>query len=185
MNAVEQGYHIGEIGNGLSKALLDLETPDEIAASVATSYDRSILALMSTALIEDPPRDYRRRVETSVARVPKAPYFTLLSLTLIQALGSVALTLFALRIIHTKQGVRDTQVRLSSAAIIAESFENPALSDSAKDIDDLFAERRGLPTRKIALVKNVNGGRKFKLIVESPNRVSPTTKVPHGNSAAS
>ena len=71
----------------------------------------------------------------------------------------------ALIAVRKGQGVVDVQARLSTLAVVAESFESPIWSDDAKDVDMLFAERRGEPTRRIALARRQDGGRRFKQIV--------------------
>ncbi len=63
------------------------------------------------------------------------------------------------------KGVRDAQARLSIDAIVAESFESPAWGDDATKIDELFAERRGKATRRIALSRREGGGRRYRRIV--------------------
>lgn len=47
-------------------------------------------------------------------------------------------------------GVRDAQARLSLAAVIAESFENPSLGHYATEVDAVHAERRALATGGVA-----------------------------------
>ena len=61
--------------------------------------------------------------------------------------------------------MRDAQARLSMAAVVAESFESPGLGDDARCVDDLFAERRGRMTRRVALGKGQSGGRKYRLVI--------------------
>ena len=61
--------------------------------------------------------------------------------------------------------MKDAQARLSVAAVVAESFENPALGDDAHSVSDLYAERRGKVTRRVALGRAEGGGRRFKQIV--------------------
>jgi len=50
-------------------------------------------------------------------------------------------------------------------ALVAEAFESPALGDDATKVELLYAERRGTPTRRVALGRNVQGGRCYKPIV--------------------
>ena len=64
------------------------------------------------------------------------------------------------------RGVRDAQVRLSLAAIVAERFENPALGDDAREVDELYAERRGLATKKVTMKRRDGGARRYGLVVD-------------------
>jgi hypothetical protein len=63
------------------------------------------------------------------------------------------------------KAVRDAQARLSVDALVAEAFESPALGDDDTKVELLYAERRGTPTRRVVLGKNIQGGRCYKPIV--------------------
>ena len=100
----------------------------------------------------------------------------LLLLNLLYAVVGVVLTATALAAVGftgsrmavrggTVTGIRDAQARLSVAAIVAESFEAPSLGDDARSVDDLFAERRGRVTRRVALGLGPGGGRRFRQVV--------------------
>lgn len=81
----------------------------------------------------------------------------------------------ALIAVRRGRSVRDAQARLSTLAVVAESFESPAWGDDARDVDMLFAERRGESTRRIALVRRAGGkGRRYKQIVDPKNYVRRT-----------
>ena len=116
-------------------------------------------------------------MQTQVARLPKAPFVCLLLLNLFYAGVGIVLTAMALAAVGltgsrterggtaTATGIRDAQARLSIAAVVAESFEAPSLGEDARSVDDLFAERRGQVTRRVALEKGPGGGRRFRQIV--------------------
>ena len=57
-------------------------------------------------------------------------------------------------------------MRLTLAAVVAECFEDPELGCDAQQVDELYAERRGLPTTRVALSRGDNGGRLHGRIVE-------------------
>lgn len=78
----------------------------------------------------------------------------------------------ALLAVRKGHGVKDTQARLSTRAVVAENFESPAWGDNAQDVDMLFAERHGESTRRIALVRRKGAqGRKYKQLL-TPNAYS-------------
>jgi hypothetical protein len=108
-----------------------------------------------------PAINARRRVVILVARIPKAPFLALILLNLLWALVGVILTTTAVLALSMGQGVKDAQARLSVAAVVAENFENPALGNDAHNVDELCAERRGKVTRRVALKRTENGGRRF------------------------
>ena len=111
----------------------------------------------------------------------KAPFVCLLLLNLLYAGVGIVLTATALAAVGFGGprvgkggiggggggGVRDAQARLSIAAIVAESFEAPDLGEDAKSVDDLFAERRGRVTKRVALVTAQGGGRRFRQVTVS------------------
>lgn len=52
------------------------------------------------------------------------------------------------------RGVRHAQVRLSLAAVVAEFFEDPKIGFEVAKMDELYTERRGLPTTRVALSRS-------------------------------
>lgn len=135
------------------------------------------MAIPAGALEALPVIKAAQRVQTEVTRIPKAPFVCLLLLNLLYAGVGVVLTATALAAvglcgartgpggIGRGVGVRDAQTRLSVAAIVAESFEAPSLGEDARSVDDLFAERRGLVTRRVALGTGQGGGRRFRQVI--------------------
>ena len=107
-----------------------------------------------------------RRVETSVTRVPKAPLFAVLLLDLLYAAIGIALTLGALAASARGHGARDVQARLILTAVVAEGFENASLGDDVVDVEGLFAERRGLVTKRVAFRRKDGGGRCYRMVDE-------------------
>ncbi|KAI4230201.1 MAG: hypothetical protein LQ349_006286 [Xanthoria aureola] len=154
-----------QLHQGLQLAVVGATNPDDLAASFASAYDQAVLSVPAGVMQPLPAINVTRRVVTQVARVPVAPFFTLILLNLLFVFIGVILTVMAASALSTGQSVKDAQARLSVAAVVAESFENPALGDDARNTDELYAERRGKVTRRVALGKTENGGRRFKQIV--------------------
>ena len=107
-----------------------------------------------------------RRVETPVTRIPKAPFFAVLLLDLLYTAIGVALTVSALAASTRGRGARDVQARLSVSAVVAEKFENAALGDDAVTVEELYAERRGLGTMRVAFARRDGGGRCYRPVGE-------------------
>ncbi|KAL8860592.1 MAG: hypothetical protein Q9178_002945 [Gyalolechia marmorata] len=150
---------------GLHAFMLTADTSDDITSGWATTYDKTILAQGIPMLVGRPPLRVVQRITTQVTRIPRAPFITLISLALLYSALGTCLMIAALIAVRKGQGVEDVQARLSTLAVVAESFESPGWSDDAKDVDMLFAERRGEPTRRVALARRQDGGRRFKQIV--------------------
>ena len=126
--------------------------------------------------------DATQRVQTQAVRVSRAPFICLLLLNLLYAGAGVILTATALLAVvggrgtmtgsqHGRvRGVRDAQVRLSVPAIVAESFGSPALGDDGMSMDDLFVERQGKKTRRVAPVEGKMGGRRYQQVFDLGKR---------------
>ena len=150
---------------GLQVSFAGAKSSEDFAARFANVYDQTVIAIPAGVMLSFPATNVTRRIETLVTRVPRAPFLVLVLLNLLYPATGVTLTIIALFALIRGRGVRDAQARLSVAAVVAESFENPALGDDAKKIDDLYAERRGLTPRRVALGRKENGGRRYGQIV--------------------
>ncbi|KAL8651901.1 MAG: hypothetical protein Q9226_004490 [Calogaya cf. arnoldii] len=150
---------------------------EDVASSWAFTHDELIVVSLGGALIGLPPLSIAQRTTTQVTRIPRAPFITLVVLDLVYAIIGTYLMVAALIAVRKGSGVRDAQARLSTLAVVAESFESPALGDDATDVNMLFAERRGRGenTRRVALVKRMGGGRRFKQIVVPQSRGGGTS----------
>ncbi|KAL8684549.1 MAG: hypothetical protein Q9218_008242, partial [Villophora microphyllina] len=152
---------------------------EEVAPEWASIFDQTLLNIGTGMLVGRDPVSVSQSHVTQVTRRPRAPLLTLVTLDLLYALIGTCLTIAAFIAIYKDRSIRDAQARLSTLAIVAESFESPCCGKDAKKIDMLFAERRGEPTRRIALVKNASdGGRKYKQLVDPKDcmRRAPTVE---------
>ena len=175
INGITGSWGDEQLHQGLQQSFVSAKTPEDLSTLFATVYDRTLVAIPAGVLNALPVINATQRVQTQVTRVPRAPFVCLLLLNLLYAGLGIFLTVTALVAVGLGRrtagqdasgpGVRDAQARLSVAAIVAESFEAPSLGDDAKSVDDLFAERRGRVTRRVALGKGPGGGRRFRQVV--------------------
>lgn len=121
-----------------------------------------LINLANTWLTRNSAESVIQRVNTLVTRLPKAPFLTLLILDLNYAFCGIGLTIIALQMLAFGLGVRDGQARQSATALVAECFEDPLLGDDATKTNDLFTERRGLATRRVAISRRIGGGRRYR-----------------------
>ena len=164
--AISGSFGTEQLHRGIQAAAASALSPEDLATSFASAYDQTVMALPAGVLLSQPPRSVTKRESTLVTRVPKAPFLALVLLDLLYAFIGIVLAVTALLVsLIGKSGVRDAQARLGLAALVAESFESPALGDDARDVSKLFAERRGMPTRRVALGKREGGGRKYRLVL--------------------
>ena len=153
-----------KFGQGIRDAVNEAQDAEDIASLFSTSFDRYILANLAGILISQPPTNATRHVTVQVTRIPRAPFLVLILLDAAYALISTVLFFIALIAVRKGDCVADAQARLTIKAVVAESFESPALGDDAPKVDELFAERRGQKMRKVAIVRRPSGGRKFKQV---------------------
>ncbi|KAL8857190.1 MAG: hypothetical protein Q9178_006245 [Gyalolechia marmorata] len=158
--------------------------PEDVAAQWGLTYDQTLLIQGYNMLIDLPAHNISREIDTQVTRIPRAPFITLIILDLLYALIGTYLAIKAFIVKRQNPDVIDAQVKLSTLAVVAESFENPAWGDDAKNVEMLFAERRGESTRRIALTRRKGGGRRFKQIIDpstySKNPSTLNTPSPDG-----
>ncbi len=177
INGITGSWGDEQLYQGLQLSVVGAETSEDLASSFATVYDKTLVAIPAGVLNALPVVNARQRVQTQVARVQKAPLVCLLLLNLLYAGVGIVLTATALTAVGFGRprveeggigeggGVRDVQARLSVAAVVAESFEAPNLGEDARSVDDLFAERRGRVTRRVALWRGQGGGRRFRQVI--------------------
>ncbi|KAL8723852.1 MAG: hypothetical protein Q9181_007135 [Wetmoreana brouardii] len=155
-----------QLQQGMQTSIAAANKLEDIALGWASTYDQTILSQGIGMLLGRPPLSITQSSTTQVTRIPRAPLVTLIVLDLIYATIGTCLLVAALIAVRKGHGVRDAQARLSTLAVVAESFESPAWGDDARDVNMLFAERRGESTRRIALVRQAGGGgRRYKQIV--------------------
>ncbi|MDI1490433.1 MAG: hypothetical protein OHK93_001636 [Ramalina farinacea] len=181
LGPLSNSYGFQQLYTGINTAAANASTPDELASLFATAYDQTIIAMPAGTFTHLPPVTIPTgTMQYQVTRVPRAPFLALVILDLIYAVLGIALTIMALVVVAKGDGVRDAQARLSIGALVAESFESPVLGEDARDVSELFAERRGLgqSARRIALGKRGTpqgtkpalpgesvGGRRYRQVV--------------------
>lgn len=96
-----------------------------------------------------------------VARVPKPEFLALIVLRLLLPVVGVLMAANAL-VLSRRRGVVDIQARMGIGAMVASVFEHGKLGETATNVRELYAEFRGLPTRRILAVDpRVSGGKAF------------------------
>jgi hypothetical protein len=113
-------------------------------------------------LVNQPSLSITRLSEMLVTRLPLAPFVALVAVYSVYAILGIKLTTTAILAVTMGKAVRDAQARLSVDALVAEAFESYALGDDVTKAELLYAERRGMPTSRVALGSNGQGGRYYK-----------------------
>jgi hypothetical protein len=116
------------------------DSADELANKWSTGFSTTAVAM--AAGIMSPHRNLQEQSRTSmlVARVPKAPLFTLIVLNLIYATIGIALAIYAATNQPTE--ARNVQARLSVAGLAAACFEaEDRIRAPVENVEELFKER--------------------------------------------
>ncbi|KAI4105111.1 MAG: hypothetical protein L6R37_002915 [Teloschistes peruensis] len=161
--------NLPQLHRGILLAISNANEPGDIAVAWEANFDQIHLTALTGVLLAQPPISLAEISTVQVTRIPRAPFAALTLLDLLYATIGTCLMIAAAIAVRKGHGVKDAQARLSTLAVVAESFESPAWGDDAKNVDMLFAERRGEGTRRIALVRRRGGGRRFKQIVLPQN----------------
>lgn len=111
------------------------------------------------------PRDNiedQTRHSLIVARVPKAPLYTIVILGFFYALLGVALTVIALYM--SGDGVHDAVAKTSIEGLIAERFEQARRGGPVEKIGELFEEWDGKGSGRVGVHKGEFGGWEFTVV---------------------
>ena len=129
------------------------------SAQIAVNYAQSLAKIMAafTASALEPLTNTEEQLRQNiiVARVPKAPLFTLILFCLLFVLLGLALFVIALR--GQNAETREIQAQLNIFGMTASRFESPKDADVDK-VEDLFEERKGgAQSTKVGMVRSEGG----------------------------
>ncbi|KAI9765133.1 MAG: hypothetical protein M1840_007840 [Geoglossum simile] len=154
----DSGYGTPHLQAGVRFAAVS-KTPREFETTVADVFSQTAAGFASASL--DPRLNHQEQLRHNllIARVPKAPLFTLVVLNLIYALMGIILAIVALGI--TNESVKDVQARLSVQGLVAERFEQNRLGIPVEKIEELFEEWDGGGSVRASIQRNHYGGWQF------------------------
>ena len=135
------------------------KTAQGIADLLAVSYSQIAMSVVAGVVEAQPAKHFQLRESHLVARIPKAPLFTLICSNLLFALIGVILAAVAFGSMGGSLGreLTDIQARLSNAGIVAAIFEPQ--KGGVKEIEELFDERNGDGRRRVGMVDSPAGWR--------------------------
>ena len=132
----------------------------QLADKWAKSYSQTALGLSAGVMTSKPSSLEHQRTPILVARIPKAPLFTLVALNLIYVIIGLGLALYAMLTSDFAGGVAAIRQRLTIPGLIAECFEDSRRAPQGwNEVERLFAENdgKGLSGR-VAAEEGENGG---------------------------
>ena len=151
--------------NGITLVNANAVDKAQLAYQFARLFDRTLLSLTSGLLENEAAQSVVQQSSQQVARVPIAELGALVALNLVYPLLGLVLGIWAL-ILCRRDGVRDVQARLALGAMVAGNFEDPKFNATATHVHELYAEARGLETKRVA-VSEWTGGSKVLVGVHS------------------
>ena len=135
----------------------------ELANKWANSYSQIALGLSSGVFSSRSNTEEQILKEILVARIPKAPLFTLVGLNLVYAVVGIALALYAIFGSRLDDGSADVRERLTIPGVVAECFEESGgARDGTVKAEQLFVERKGKGlTGRVGVAETEDGGWQF------------------------
>jgi hypothetical protein len=132
-----------------------------MAKKWGTIFSQTAIALSAGVMSPHQNLLEQTHISMLVARVPKAPFFTLILLNLIYAMAGIVLAFFAL--CSKPKSAREVQARLSLASLVAACFESRERNEMPSEkVEELFAERNGRsPSQKVGVVVTERGGWRY------------------------
>lgn len=129
------------------------DSAQDIANQMAVSFSKVFLSGGADVLQPQPAIAAQQRTSFIVARVPKAPLFTVVALDLLFALLGLVLTVLAMSSSSGKnKEVREIQSRLMIAGLVADRFEKEARMPITS-IDEAFSEYEGEKGTRVIIEK--------------------------------
>ena len=136
----------------------------QLADKWAKSHSQIALGLSAGVMSSKPSSSEHQRIEMLVARIPKAPLFTLVTLNLIYVAIGLGLALYAALTSDFAGGSGAIRQRLTIPGLVAECFEDSGRAPQGwNEVERLFAENdgKGLSSR-VAAEEGENGGWKLR-----------------------
>ena len=171
------------LDSAVTGSAIACESAEDMAARFAQSYSEISMGIMAGIMTPRTTVEERVRQNVLVARVPKAPFFTLLALNLLY--GSFGTLLGAWALSGKPRVVRDVQVRLSVAGLVSNLLEPDGVPHRGGGIEALFSDKRqkdAAPVDKRVAIERADDQRwTFRVVPSSraatdiPSKQQPTS----------
>ncbi|KAJ9644838.1 hypothetical protein H2204_001300 [Knufia peltigerae] len=142
----------------------------QMADSWAQAYSRAALALSAGIMNGRANLEEQQRSTRLVARVPKAPLYTLVGLNSLYAVLGVLLAIMALHS-HPKDS-NEIRERLSTSGLVAARFEGERAEQAVRKKREMFGEHAGMSTGRVGIEQGEYGGYVFRLRQGTKGRAS-------------
>jgi hypothetical protein len=133
-------FGLNQFVNGAVLATFS-RTADELAQKMAQVYSQTALGLAAGVFSSRANLEEQTRQEFLVARVPLAPFYTLIAFNLVYAIVGGVVAVIALRATGG-EGVLEARAGLSVWGIVAHGFEVFDETRKIRKVEDLFEESR-------------------------------------------
>ncbi|KAB8262300.1 hypothetical protein BDV32DRAFT_157426 [Aspergillus pseudonomiae] len=123
---------------------------------IAESFSKVTIALGADAVDARPAIAAQDRESFLVARLPKAPFITLVAVSLLYVL--CGLTFVVLALVAVRHKIPDIQARMSIAGLVADRFGDPSSWNKNTSVDEMFEEHSGKSEKRVAIESPDLGG---------------------------
>jgi hypothetical protein len=156
------GYGSPNLQRGIQLADLT-NTSQKFADTFAGVFEQVSLGMSVAAFVNHTNIEEQVRSSILVARVPKAPLFTLMAFNfLFVFFGLVA---FALALKSQPRLARDVQARLSVIGLVTNQFEGARAGTWVSKVEDLFGEHVGDEQKsRVSLVRTNQNEWEYRLV---------------------
>lgn len=159
------------IGFGLPniKATMNVElsvafSAQDIADSFAKSLSTTILSGAAGSVVTTSVIAAQQRQPLLVSRLPKAPFFLLISTNFCFPVLAIVLAILAAR---TTEDARQVRCRLSVAGVVASRFDTKQARLPVNTVEELFGEFNGKThVGRIGFNRSISGGFEFQAFKE-------------------
>jgi hypothetical protein len=136
----------------------------DLANAFARTYGHTVLSMGAGAVVDAPSLEESIQLVRQVTRMPKAPFFILITLNGLYALLGVTLGVLAL--VQKPKHVKPVQARLSVVGLVAALFEGEKAEIKATKMSQLFAENDLYAKKKVkvSIEPSGKGGWRYSAI---------------------
>ncbi|KAF3928214.1 hypothetical protein AA313_de0206819 [Arthrobotrys entomopaga] len=142
---------------GLSK------TEQQFGDTFSLTYSQVLLGLVAGVMSPSPAVKLQQHSDIIVSRVPRAPLYTLVTLSFCFVGFGVLLGLVALATAHNED-IEEVRQRLSIQQLVAEKFEGDRAHQAVDSLDECFAELEGQPSERVGVVGSRGKGWELKAL---------------------
>jgi hypothetical protein len=136
-------------------------TDDQFTDTFSSTFSKVLLSLVAGVMVPSPATELLQDAQIIVARVPKAPLYTLVVLSFMFVGFRIFLNFVTLAAAQNAM-VEEVKQKLSLQHVVAEKFEGERAHEAVESLDECFEEFRGAVPKRVGVVETGGGGWELK-----------------------